>query len=72
MLVSSANIVGSKISDPRFKSLTLIKNNDGPNIDPCGTTHFISAKDVFLLSKLINCFRYLDNSQTTLTSTVQS
>ena len=34
-----------------------IKNNNGPNIDPCGTPHFISTEDVFLLLKLINCFR---------------
>ena len=33
-----------------------IKNNNGPNIDPCGTPHFISTEDVFLLLKLINCF----------------
>ena len=34
-----------------------IKYNNGPNIDPCGTPHFISTEDVFLLLKLINCFR---------------
>ena len=34
-----------------------IKNNNGPNIDPCGTPHFISTEDVFLLLKLVNCFR---------------
>ena len=44
------------VSGAQFKSLASIKNNNGPNIDPCGTPHFISAKDVFLLLKLINCF----------------
>ena len=31
--------------------------NNGPNIDLCRKPHFIFAKDVFFLSKLINCFR---------------
>ena len=57
----SANIIGSKISDTRFKPLTEIENNNGPNIDPYETPHFILAKVVLLLLKLIKIvFDFLD------------
>ena len=36
-LVPSANNIKNKFSETLAKSFTLIKNNNGPKIDPCGT-----------------------------------
>ena len=36
--MSLANIIGSKKFVVLGKSLTYIRNNKGPSIDPCGTT----------------------------------
>ena len=55
-LVSSANIIGSKIFEALQRSFTYIKNNKGPSIDPWGTPQAIFAKFVFLLLKDKNCF----------------
>ena len=37
MLVSSANCIQDSADDILGNSLTYIRNNRGPNIDPCGT-----------------------------------
>ena len=51
--MSPANIIGSKISDARFKSSTKIKNNNGPNIDSYvwETTFFNGERRVFVIKR---------------------
>ena len=39
----SANIIRSKISEGRFKSLTKIRIDNDPNNGPCGAYHFIHS-----------------------------
>ena len=58
-LVSSANIMGSKIFEALQRSFTYIKNNEGPSIDPWGTLQVIFAKFMFLLLKDRNCLRFV-------------
>ena len=41
MVVSSANRTNSRTFDVFVMSLTYSKNNNGPNIEPCGTPHKI-------------------------------
>ena len=55
ILVSSANIMGSKIFQALQRSVTYIKNNKGPSIDPWRAPQVIFAKFVFLLLKDWNC-----------------
>ena len=38
-LVSSANIIANMDFDKKAKSLTYIRNNSGPRIEPRGTPH---------------------------------
>ena len=59
-LLSSANIIGSRIFEAFGKSLTESTNRSGPNIEPCGTPHVNDKKSGFFLSLIwINCFLFL-------------
>ena len=49
--------MGSKIFKAFQRSFTYIKNNKGPNIDPCRTQDVIFTKFVFSLLKDTNCLR---------------
>ena len=49
-LLSSANIIGSRIFEAFGKSLTESTNRSGPNIEPCGTPHVNDKKSGFFLS----------------------
>ena len=58
-LVSSANIMGSKIFEALQRLFTYIKNKKCPSIDCWGTPQVIFAKFVFLLLKDRNCLRFV-------------
>ena len=49
IFVSSASIIGSIIFEAFGRSLTCIRNNKGPKIEPCGTPYGILSKAVRLL-----------------------
>ena len=57
-LESSANNIGMVFLQTLARSFMHIKNNRGPNIDPCRTPHLINR--VFDLTPLYatNCFRF--------------
>ena len=47
-LVSSANIMQSKLFDASLRSSTYMRNNKGPRTEPCGTPHTILWKLVLV------------------------
>ena len=56
--VSSANITVFSTLEALGRSLTDIKNNIGPRIDPCGTPHVTFCSFV-LLSLLMQIYYFL-------------
>ena len=57
-LESSANNIGMVYLQTLARSFMYIKNNRGPNIEPCGAPHLINC--VFYLTPLFvtNCFQF--------------
>ena len=56
--VSLANIIGSKYFVTSWRSLTTIRNNKGPKIEPWGTPHIIVFIFVCLSPYFINYFLF--------------
>ena len=52
-LVSSANIMQSKLFDASLRSSTYMRNNKGPSTEPCGTPHTILWKLVLVLVQVV-------------------